>query len=66
MEGQVCRLAPASLVSLDISANLKEASVLLSGFANKVCGKTPRATEPLIYWKWLVGSLGRHKNCTMF
>lgn len=38
-EGQVCRLAPASLVSLDISANLKEASVLLCGFVNKVCGK---------------------------
>lgn len=62
MEGQVCRLAPASL---DTSANLKEASVSFSGFGNKEFGKTPRAAEPLIYWK-LVGSLGRHKNSTMF
>lgn len=35
MVGQVRSLAPASL---DISANLKEASVLFGGFVN-VCGK---------------------------
>lgn len=39
---------------------------LFRGVINKVCGKQRGDGEPLIYWKWLASSLGRHNDSIMF